>query len=147
MLNTTDHLSECIIRITFFFAYLSESITLQMINGKRTIAFSFAIREQPRRIAVNRYRVLKSDKKILTYDEITTKQTIILRLLHLLSWNVFSLDECIPEYSVGNRRVDFNIRVGSRDSIFIEVKKPKEDLENQEGRCLIFYCFSCREEI
>lgn len=83
---------------------------------------------------------LRDDTKVNSYDEITTKQTIILKILHLLSWNVFSLEECIPEYSVGNRRVDYNIKVGNKDSIFIEVKKPSEDLDKHQEQ-LLDYAF------
>ena len=40
-------------------------------------------------------------------DESATKQSVVLRLLSLCGWNQFDLSEVAPEYTVGNRRVDY----------------------------------------
>ena len=76
-----------------------------------------------------------------TLDESSTKQGVVLRLLGLLGWDVFRLSEVIPEFAVGNRRVDYALRIDSMNKVFIEVKRPKEDLANHQQQ-LLDYCFS-----
>jgi predicted type IV restriction endonuclease len=82
---------------------------------------------------------IRQDKKLLNYDEATTKQTIILRLLSILGWDIFSAVEVTPEYSVEQKKVDYALR-SKEVMVFLEVKKPKEDLENHEEQ-LLEYAF------
>lgn len=89
---------------------------------------------------------VRGEKRIKDFDEITTKQTIILNLLNILNWNVFSVDEVCPEYQVESRRVDYSLRIKNRDRVFIEVKKPKEDLEIHQKQ-LLDYAFRRGVEI
>jgi predicted type IV restriction endonuclease len=35
---------------------------------------------------------IRNDRRILEYDEITTKQKIILQVLTILGWNIFSYE-------------------------------------------------------
>ena len=49
---------------------------------------------------------IKSNDRIYSYDEATTKQAIILRLFSFLGWKIFNTDEVKPEYSMSGRRVD-----------------------------------------
>jgi hypothetical protein len=79
---------------------------------------------------------LKSDRKISEYSEDKVKQGVILRVLKLLGWNPFDIDEVTPEYSVEGRRVDYALRVKRDDRFFIEVKKPAEDLEGHQDQLL-----------
>lgn len=72
---------------------------------------------------------LKSDNRLITFDEATTKQIIVLRLLSLLGWDIYNIDEVIPEYSVRSRRVDYLLRIKNSNKVFIEVKKPGKELE------------------
>ncbi len=88
---------------------------------------------------------IRSDRRILEYDEITTKQKIILQILDLLGWNIFS-DEVVPEYSVEGKRVDYSLRLTNRNLVFLEVKKPREELQNHE-RQLLDYAFRQGVEI
>ncbi len=88
---------------------------------------------------------IRSDRRILDYDEITTKQKIILQILTLLDWNIFS-DEVVPEYSVEGKRVDYSLRLTNRNLVFLEIKKPKEDLQEHE-RQLLDYAFRQGVEI
>lgn len=73
---------------------------------------------------------IKNDRKIISFDEASTKQAIVLRILSLLEWDIFNIDEVVPEFSVAGKRVDYSLRVNNVNKIFIEVKKPSEDLEN-----------------
>ena len=65
---------------------------------------------------------LKNDGRIISYDEATTKQVIILRVLNLLGWNTFRADEVAPEFSVGEKNVDYSLRVANASKVFLEIK-------------------------
>ena len=73
-------------------------------------------------------------------DESATKQGVVLRLLSLAGWDVFDVSEVVPEYTVGNRRVDYALRPGSPNLVFIEVKRPGENLDGHQQQ-LLEYCF------
>ena len=83
---------------------------------------------------------IKSNMSLRSLDESATKQAVVLRLLSLAGWNPFDLTAVVPEYTVGNRRVDFALRPGSTNAVFIEVKRPGENLENHQQQ-LLEYCF------
>lgn len=78
----------------------------------------------------------KKDKRLSTFDEASTKQFVILRLLKELGWNPFDIDEIFPEYSVGTNRVDFSLRINGKNKVFIEVKKIGEPLEKHQDQLL-----------
>ena len=67
---------------------------------------------------------------LTSLDESATKQSVVLRLLSLCGWNPFDPSQVVPEYTVGTRRVDFALRPGSANAVFIEVKRPSENLES-----------------
>jgi len=79
---------------------------------------------------------LKKDRRLLSFDEAATKQTVILRILKALGWDPFNIDEVYPEYSVGSKRVDYALRHSGRNKVFIEVKKVNEDLEKHQEQLL-----------
>lgn len=73
-------------------------------------------------------------------DESATKQSVVLRLLNLSGWDLFDLSQAAPEYTVGNRRVDYALIPGSANAAFIEVKRLGENLANHQQQ-LLEYCF------
>ena len=73
-------------------------------------------------------------------DESATKQSVVLRLLNLCGWDLFDLSQVVPEYTVGNRRVDYALMPGSANAAFIEVKRLGENLANHQQQ-LLEYCF------
>ena len=73
-------------------------------------------------------------------DESATKQSVVLRMLSLCGWNLFDLSQVAPEYTVGNRRVDYALMPGSANAVFIEVKRLGENLTNHQQQ-LLEYCF------
>ena len=73
-------------------------------------------------------------------DESATKQVVVLRLLSLVGWDPYDLSDVAPEFTVGNSRVDFALRPGPANAVFIEVKRPSERLENHQQQ-LLEYCF------
>ena len=83
---------------------------------------------------------IKSSVSLRTLDESATKQGVVLRLLSLAGWDTFDVSEVVPEYTVGNRRVDYALRPGSPNAVFIEVKRPGENLDRHQQQ-LLEYCF------
>lgn len=79
---------------------------------------------------------LRSNGHLNSLDEAATKQAIILKILSILGWNPFNVSEVYPEYSVGNKRVDYALRYNNRNKVFIEVKKVGEDLERHQKQLL-----------
>ncbi|MCY4364760.1 MAG: hypothetical protein OXE17_00810 [Chloroflexi bacterium] len=73
-------------------------------------------------------------------DESATKQGVVLRLLSVAGWDTFDTSQVVPEYTVGNRRVDYALRPGTPNAVFIEVKRPGENLERHQQQ-LLEYCF------
>ena len=43
---------------------------------------------------------LKGDKRLITLDEASTKQAIIIKMLSLLGWDIFNVDEVKPDLVV-----------------------------------------------
>ncbi len=79
---------------------------------------------------------IQFDRRLVSFDEAATKQTVILRILSCLGWNPFNIDEIYPEYSVGGGRVDYALRHNNYNKVFMEVKKVGEDLENHQAQLL-----------
>ena len=79
---------------------------------------------------------LQSDRRISSFDEAATKQAVVLRLLAILGWDPFNIDEVKPEYIVGGRRVDYALRLANMNKVFIEVKRIGEALEDHQEQLL-----------
>jgi len=79
---------------------------------------------------------LKGDRRIISFDEAATKQAVVLKILSLLSWEIFNIDKVTPEYSVGGKRVDYSLRINNANKVFIEVKRIGEELENHQEQLL-----------
>lgn len=76
---------------------------------------------------------------LMARDEEAVRQTIVLRLLSLVDWKIFDSQEVTPEYSVGNKKVDYALQINNEVHIFVEVKKLTEPLETNQKQ-LIDYC-------
>ncbi|MBN2020233.1 MAG: hypothetical protein JW749_08415 [Sedimentisphaerales bacterium] len=81
---------------------------------------------------------LKSNRNVTNFDEAATKQGIILPILQMLGWNIFDIDEVMPEFSTGDGRVDYSLKLDGYNKVFIEAKKTSEDLENHEEQLLSY---------
>jgi len=79
---------------------------------------------------------LQADKRLISFDEAATKQAIILRLLSILGWNTYRIDEIHPEYTVGETRVDYALKINGDNKVFMEVKRAGEDLERHQQQLL-----------
>ncbi len=90
---------------------------------------------------------IKESKDLFQFDEQATKQTIILRLLSILGWDIFNRNEIFPEYFIDEgklKRVDYALRIKNANKVFIEVKRIKEDdLDKQKHQeQLLEYSFN-----
>jgi len=81
---------------------------------------------------------LKSNKKLDTFDEASTKQAVVLRLFSFLGWDIFNVDEVYPDYSVNSHSVTYALRAKNTNKIFIEVKRVQEKLDNYQKPLLNF---------
>jgi predicted type IV restriction endonuclease len=78
------------------------------------------------------------------YDEIETKQAMILPVLQFLGWNVWDTEEVKPEHPVEGKKaaeggkVDYCLRIQKNSKVFIEVKRPSEDLEKHQEQLLVY---------
>jgi hypothetical protein len=81
---------------------------------------------------------LKSNKKLDTFDEASTKQAVVLRLFSFLGWDIFNVDEVYPDYSVNSYSVTYALRIKNANKIFIEVKRVQEKLDNYQKSLLSF---------
>jgi len=75
---------------------------------------------------------LKSNKKLATFDEASTKQAVVLRLLSFLGWDIFNVGEVYPDYAIGTANVSYALRTRNTNKIFIEVKRVHKQLDNHQ---------------
>lgn len=83
---------------------------------------------------------LREDAALLLESEQATKQGIILPILGHLGWDRDDIREVIPEYSVGTGRVDYCLRLGHKNCVFIEAKRTNQELERHQEQ-LLDYAF------
>ncbi len=81
---------------------------------------------------------LKTNKKVLAFDEAATKQAIVMRIFSFLEWDIFDVDEVFPDFVAKSNSVDYALRVDNKSKVFVLVKKPSEELEGHEELTLDF---------
>ena len=81
---------------------------------------------------------LQSDKRFTSFDEVAVKQGIVLKLLSLLGWDPFDIDEIQPEYAREEKRVDFSLRSSNSNAVFIVVEKDEKNIENSREQLMDF---------
>jgi hypothetical protein len=79
---------------------------------------------------------LKSNKRLSSLDEASTKQAIVIKMLSLLEWDIFDVEEVKPDLTVRGNVVDFSLRKNKMDAVFIRVKKPSDELEKHQKEIL-----------
>jgi hypothetical protein len=77
---------------------------------------------------------LKSNQKLSAFDEASTKQAVVLRMLSFLGWDIFNVDEVCPNYAANSSHVSYALRIGDTNKIFVEVKKISENLDNHQKK-------------
>ena len=79
---------------------------------------------------------MQLDRRLKSFDEAAIKQTIIVRILSILGWNTYNIDEVYPEYTMGKNKVDYSLRNNNLNKVFIEVEKVGEDLARHQEQLL-----------
>ncbi len=77
---------------------------------------------------------LKSNKKLSSFDEASTKQAVVMRMLSFLGWDIFNVDEVCPDYAANSSHVSYALRIGDKKKIFVEVKRVSEKLDNHQKK-------------
>ena len=77
---------------------------------------------------------LKANKKLSSFDEASTKQAVVLRMLSSLGWDIFNVDEVCPDYGANSLHVSYALRIGDSTKIFVEVKRIGEKLDNHQQK-------------
>ena len=73
---------------------------------------------------------VKSNRDVVSFDETTIKQTVVMKLLFMLGWDIFNVDEVSPNFPVGKSQVDYCLKIKDTNRVFINVKKANESLDN-----------------
>ncbi len=55
-------------------------------------------------------RDIQSDERFKSLNEAAIKQAIVLKILSLLDWDPFNIDEIQPEYNLEDGKVDFLLK-------------------------------------
>lgn len=83
---------------------------------------------------------LRQDRALFLGGEEAARQGVILPILGRLGWDRDNIREVVPEFRVGNGRVDYCLRIGEKNAAFIEVKRAQEELDRHQEQ-LLEYAF------
>jgi predicted type IV restriction endonuclease len=81
---------------------------------------------------------LKANKKLNSFDEASTKQAVVLRLLSFLEWDIFDVDQVSPDYANKDYRAAYALRAAKNRGLLIDVKRPEEKLDSHQKAFLSF---------
>lgn len=81
---------------------------------------------------------MQTEKRFETLDEPAIKQAVVLRILSILNWDPFNIDEVMPEYPVKGGKVDFALRDQESNKAFIAVRKDEKIFEDFEKQLSIW---------
>jgi hypothetical protein len=79
---------------------------------------------------------IQSNERFGAFDEAAIKQGIVLKILSLLDWDPFDMDEVQPEYEIQGGRVDFCLRKEKVNKVFILVRKNEKDFPKHQDKVL-----------
>lgn len=79
---------------------------------------------------------LREDSDLAVSVEEATRQAAVLPILSSLGWDWQNLREVVPEFIVGQGRVDYCLKQGDRNVAFVEVKRTGEPLEAHQEQLL-----------
>ena len=75
---------------------------------------------------------LKANKKLSAFDEASTKQAVVLRLLSFMGWDIFNVEQVYPDYSANSSNVSYALRIKNTNKVFIEVKRVHSKLDKHQ---------------
>jgi len=79
---------------------------------------------------------IQSDDRYGTFDEAAIKQGVVLKVLSLLDWDPFDVDEVQPEYEIQGTRVDFCLKKEKSNKVFILVRRNEKDFPKYQDKVL-----------
>jgi hypothetical protein len=79
---------------------------------------------------------IQSDDRFVTFDEAAIKQGVVLKILSLLDWDPFDVDEVQPEYEMQSSKVDFCLKKEKTNKVFILVRKNEKDFPRHQDKVL-----------
>ena len=79
---------------------------------------------------------IQSDDRFATFDEAAIKQGVVLKILSLLEWDPFDVDEVQPEYEIQGSKVDFCLKKDKAHKVFILVRKNEKDFQKHLDKLL-----------
>ncbi len=79
---------------------------------------------------------IQSDDRFGAFDEAAIKQGVVLKILSLLEWDPFDMDEVQPEYEIQGSKVDFCLRKEKTNKVFIVVRKNEKDFPKHQDKVL-----------
>ena len=65
---------------------------------------------------------VKTDERLGSLEEAAIKQSVVLKILSLLEWDPFSIDEVEPDYHVEDGKIDFALKHNNSNRVFINAK-------------------------
>src|SRR5260370_34070229 len=83
---------------------------------------------------------LREDRTLFQSGEEAARQGAVLPILGRLGWDRDNVREVVPEYQIGSGRVDYCLRLGEKNAMFLEVKRTNEELEKHHEQ-LLGYAF------
>ncbi|MFC1531742.1 hypothetical protein ACFL7M_00005 [Thermodesulfobacteriota bacterium] len=89
---------------------------------------------------------IQSDERFKDFDEAAIKQAIVLKILSLLEWDPFNLDEIQPEYRLKDDKVDFALKYKESPKVFICVRKDSNNFK-ERIETLIGWSTQCNVKI
>jgi hypothetical protein len=81
---------------------------------------------------------LKSNKKRHTLDEASTKQAVVLKLLSLLEWDIFNVEEVYPDFATDAGQVSYALRIGNTGRLFLDVRRDDGHLDDVHKHLVAF---------
>jgi hypothetical protein len=82
----------------------------------------------------HRILLIRKSQPSFASDEQATKQGAVLPLLGRLGWDRDNLDEVKPEFSVGERKVDYALLTNAQPLVFIEAVRGGEELSGHQEK-------------
>jgi predicted type IV restriction endonuclease len=79
---------------------------------------------------------IQSDVRFSAFDEAAIKQGVALKILSLLEWDPFDVDEVQPEYEIQGAKVDFCLKKEKTNKVFIFVRKNEKDFPKHQDKVL-----------
>lgn len=79
---------------------------------------------------------IRKDARIQDLQEANVKDVVIKPVLEALNWKMSNISEVWAEYPVPGGSVDYALRIDDRNKVFLEAKRPREELGSHQEQLL-----------